>query len=112
MNTFLISSQQLRSKLGEDVHIPCPTSTTKGEKIIILFYLHMPLKEKIVFSFSERAMNEKVKKTCRKCKVMFNIEGGAVITWSWNGRLVSAGAMKVVNNEYKQRININVAGLH
>ena len=42
---------------------------------------------------------------------MFNIEGGAVITWSWNGRLVSAGAMKV-NNEYKQRININVAGLH
>ena len=32
LNTFLISSQQLRSKLGEDVHIPCPTSTTKGEK--------------------------------------------------------------------------------
>ena len=30
-------------------------------------------------------------------------KGGAVITWSWNGRLVSAGAMKVYTDD---RINV------
>ena len=25
--------------------------------------------------------------------------GGAVITWSWNGRLISAGAMKVYTDD-------------
>ena len=28
LTTFLISPQQLKAKLGEDVHIPCPTTGT------------------------------------------------------------------------------------
>lgn len=50
---FLISSQLLKSKLGENVKFSCPTTGT----------------------------------------------GGAVITWSWNGRLISAGAMKVYTDD-------------
>ena len=28
LTTFLVSPQQLKAKLGEDVHIPCPTTGT------------------------------------------------------------------------------------
>jgi len=51
--TFLVAPQQLKSKLGDNVHLPCPTTGT----------------------------------------------GGAVITWSWNGRLISAGGMKVYTDD-------------
>jgi len=50
---FLTSPQQIKAKLGEDLHLPCQTSAT----------------------------------------------GSAVITWSWNGRLLSAGSMKVYEDD-------------
>jgi len=53
LSSFLISAQQLKAKLGDNVRFPCPTTST----------------------------------------------GGAVITWSWNGRLISAGAMKVYTDD-------------
>ena len=70
--TFLVSPKQIRAKLGEDVHFPCPTQGTGISQTI-------PIHTEIT--------------ACH------DMSGGAVITWSWNGRLVSAGSMRVYTDE-------------
>ena len=95
--TFLVAPQQLKSKLGDNVHLPCPTTGTGDKWKFTYKSCHLGdhhFSEEwslIVQLLSPTQLGNQF--------VFFFYEGGAVITWSWNGRLISAGGMKVYTDD-------------
>ena len=66
--SFLVSPEQFKVKLGQDIRLPCPTAGTGRQLVQSL------LQSSVLLS------------------------GGAVITWAWNDRLISAGDMKIYSD--------------